>query len=326
MLLNTHDDLPHPVPPAAFLRYKENYFFILFSPATGVFGLSHLNFEPGFDRGRFSCTLSVRGKLIKYANQIPFPADFVLSREIGDGKLSVAFVEPHGRFDMRLESDDVELDVVFTRRQSTFDFGACRSAAPDMPTFQEVMTLGLNLPYNHHQQGLSVKGRLRLKDGGETIAIEGYGYRDHSWSMRSDNLVKEHTWCGFNFPSLTIGAKTIQTLHRPGLVAREGYVADADGPRAFRAIATRAVGNGPDGLPAKLVHELVDVFGHVYTIESDVAERLAHVPLYSEVPSSNGDVYHVVENFCRCRVKETGEDGIALIELGRSSRVGGAFQ
>lgn len=326
MLLNTHDDLPHPVPPSAFLRYKENYFFILFSPATEVFGLTHFNFEPGFDRARFSCQLSVRGKLIKYANQLKMPKEFAMSRELGDGKLSIAFIEPHGRFDIRLDSEDVELDVSFTRRHSTFDYSACRTAAPDMPSFQEVMTLGLNLPYNHHQQGLSVEGSVRLNDCNDTIGIEGYGYRDHSWVMRSDNLVKVHTWCAFNFPSLTIGAKTIETMHRPGLIAREGYISDAGGPRAFKSIKTRLVGEGPDGLPDKLVHEFIDVFGRRLTLETDVGGRLAHVPLYSEVPSSEGDVYHVVENFCRTRILETGEEGIALVEMGRHARFGGEFQ
>ena len=34
-----HDDLPHPIPPFAYLRYKENYFFILIAPDQDVFGI-----------------------------------------------------------------------------------------------------------------------------------------------------------------------------------------------------------------------------------------------------------------------------------------------
>lgn len=316
--MTVHDDLPHPVPPLAYLRWKENYFFIIKSPDTGVFGLVHLNFEPGFARARFTCNLSIEGEVTQYSSTMPFPADFEMARRIGDGRMELAFVEPHGRFELSARTDDVHLDVVFTARQPTFDYSACKTAAPETPSFQEVMTLGTNLPYNHQQQALSVEGSVTRLGDGRQLPISGYGYRDHSWCMRTDNIVSEHTWSAFSFPSAAVGAKTITTLHRPGLWAREGYVADADGTRALRRIATRREGEGPDGLPAKLVHDLEDVFGARLTIEADIADRLAHVPLVAEAPGG-GASYRIVENFCRARIVETGEEGIALVELGRSS-------
>ena len=316
--MTIHDDLPHPVPPFAFLRWKENYFFIILSPDSNVFGLVHLNFEPGFGRARFTCNVSVEGELFEYANTTAFPTDFEMSRRLGDGRIGLTFAEPHARFELVAKTDEIDMEVVFTRRQTTFDYSACKTAAPETPSFQEVMTLGTNLPYNHQQQGLSVEGSIRRIAGGATLPISGYGYRDHSWCMRTDNIVSEHNWCAFSFPSCAIGAKTITTLARPGLWAREGYIADAAGPRAFRRIATRNEGEGPDGLPAILVHELEDVFGQRLTIESDVAGRLAHVPLVAEAPGGIAS-YHIVENFCRATVRETGEQGFALIELGRSS-------
>ena len=41
-----HDDLPHPVPPIAYLRWKENWFFIAMDPVSEVHGVVHFNFEP----------------------------------------------------------------------------------------------------------------------------------------------------------------------------------------------------------------------------------------------------------------------------------------
>lgn len=322
--MTVHDDLPHPVPPFAFLRWKENYFFIIKSPASDVFGLVHLNFEPGFGRARFTSNLSIRGEVLQYSNTTTFPAEFEMSRELGDGRIALKFVEPHARFELSAHTGEAELDVVFTGRQQTFDYSACKTAAPETPSFQEVMTLGTNLPYNHQQQGLSVEGKVRRLPDGESLPISGYGYRDHSWCMRTDNIVSEHSWCGFNFPSMAIGAKTITTLARPGLWAREGYVADGNGARALRRIATRSEGEGPGGLPALLVHELEDVFGKRLTIESDISGRLAHVPLVAEAPGG-GASYRIVENFCPATVRETGEKGIGLVELGRSSEHGGAW-
>ncbi|WP_162806310.1 hypothetical protein [Sphingosinicella terrae] len=316
--MTNHDDLPHPVPPLAFLRWKENYFFIILSPDSGIFGLVHLNFEPGFARARFTCNLSIEGQVVQYSNTTDFPADFEMSRSLGDGRISLTFVQPHGRFDLAVRTDEVALDAVFEARFPTYDYAASKTAAPETPSFQEVMTLGTNLPYNHQQQSLSVRGSVRRLADAKAFDIAGYGYRDHSWCMRTDNIVSEHSWCAFNLPSLALGAKTITTLHRPGLWAREGYVADRDGVRALRRIVTRREGEGPDGLPARLVHEVEDVFGRRLTIEADLAARHAHVPLVAEAPGG-GASYRIVENFCPIRVRETGEEGVALVEMGRSS-------
>lgn len=321
-MTTVHDDLPHPVPAHAFLRYKENYFFIVLAEAQGVFGVFHLNHEPGFDRARYTCNLSIGGRPFAYANATPFPERFAFEREIGDGALQLRFVAPHRHFALSLNTGEIDLAIDFTAAHPTFDYAACRTAGNPAPSFQEVNTLGLNLPYNHQQQSLVARGRVMF--GGETIAIDGSGYRDHSWVMRGDSVIAEHLWCGFNFPGRAFGAKTNASILRPDAPAREGYVVDAEGPRALRLIETRRIGESADGLPDRLIHELTDVFGRRYTIESDIAGRLAHVPLVSEA-SGHRPAYHIVENFCRTTLRETGETGIALVEIGRNATVGGAF-
>lgn len=322
-MTSIHDDLPHPVPAFAQLRYKENYFFILIAPESDAFGVIHLNHEPGHDRARYTANLEIGGRSVRYANVTAFPETFEYARTIGDGALSLHFAEPHRRFDLALRTDDIDLELSFTARQQTFDYAACRTAGNPAPSFQEVMTLGLNLPYNHQQQALYAHGRVRLA-GGRERAITGSGYRDHSWVMRCDSGGLTHNWCGLNFPGRSFGIKTISNTHRPGMVAKEGYVADADGPRALRHIEVRTEGEMADGLCAKLIHEVVDVFGNRYTIESDIAGRFAHVPLVSEAPAGKA-AFHIVENFCPLRLLETGEAGEGLVEIGRSSTLGGPY-
>lgn len=312
-----HHDLPHPIPPTAYLRYKENYFFVVKAPESGVFGQAHLNFEPLFERARFTSNFQIHGKSYEYANTTGFPENFEGSRSLSDGVVSVAFVEPDTRFDFSTNSDEIDLQIIFEKRFPSFDLNYCRWGAPENPTFQEAITLGANLQVNQHQQAMTVRGHVVIKATGERVEIQGYGYRDHSWSIRSDNAVGEHTWCGFNFPSLAIGVKTLRTLYRPGTEAKEGYVVDASGARALRGIRVRGEGATADGWPAKLIHELTDVLGRTYTLESDVAGRLAHVPLTSEAPGRH--VYEIAENFCRSRLVENGEEGVGIVELGRSS-------
>lgn len=313
------DDLPHPVPDYAHLRYKENYFFIILAEAQGVFGAIHLNHEPGFDRARYTCNLSIRGRRIDYHNQTAFPERFALERRIGDGVLELAFAEAHKRFELSLDAPEVGLALTFTARQPTFDYAACRTAGNPAPSFQQINTLGLNLPYNHQQQSLNVTGQVTVD--GEVIEIAGSGYRDHSWVMRADSTIAQHSWCGFNFETLAIGAKANAAVLQPELFAKEGYVSDAKGQRAFRSIEVRGEGEGPDGLPAVLIHELEDVFGERFTIEADIAGRFAHVPLVSEAADGSRR-YEVIENFCPVRLRETGERGVALVEMGRNSSLG----
>src|SRR5262245_58471040 len=110
-----HDDLPHPVPPIAYLRWKENWFFIVMDPERGIHGVIHCNTEPAYDRARYSCHLSVQGQSFKYVSETPFPEHFAMAREIGDGRFQVKFVEPHGRIDLALRSEELEFDLSFTK-------------------------------------------------------------------------------------------------------------------------------------------------------------------------------------------------------------------
>lgn len=321
--MTLHDDLPHPVPAFAQLRYKENWFFILLAPDSDAFGVIHFNHEPAFDRARYTANFEIAGQSIRYADTAPFPEDFAFAGRIGNGALDLRFAEPGKRFELALKTPEIDLDLVFTARQGVYDYAASRSCGNAAPSFQEVMTLGLNLPYNHQQQALDATGTARLADG-RVLAIAGTGYRDHSWVMRADAGSLEHSWCGLNFPGRSFGIKTIATATRPGSVAMEGYVADARGTRALREIVVRREGAQADGLCERLVQEVTDVFGARYTIVADLAGRFAHVPLVSEAPAGKAG-YHIVENFCPLTLAETGESGVGLVEIGRSSLLAGPF-
>jgi hypothetical protein len=318
-MATTHDDFPHPVPPIAYLRWKENWFFILMDPEHGIHGIIHLNFEPSHDRARFTCHLSVQGKIYKYLNETTFPEEFAMARTIGDGRLTARFVEPHQRIDLTMNSDDLALDVVFEKSRPTFDFAACKFANVGVPSFQEVMTLGTNLPYNHQQQALTVRGNVKIKGAANSAAlpIAGYGYRDHSWCVRTDGAVLSHTWSGLHFGHRAFGVKKLHTLSRPEVWAREGYVSDADGERALKDIDVIYEGKSADGLPRTVRFQLADVFGKKFNVVCDVAGRHAQVPLIAEKPGKQA-AYAITENFCPAVIEETGETGCALVEIGNA--------
>ncbi len=311
-----HDDLPHPVPPFAYLRWKENWFFIIMDAEHGVHGVVHFNYEPAYERARFSCHLSAQGRALKYTSEARFPERFAWSREIGDGRMRLIFQEPPTPFRLVLDTDEMSFDLLFEPSRPTFDFAACRFAAPELPSFQEVMTLGTNLPYNHQQQALTVRGTLSARELGTGVCrLAGLAYRDHSWCMRSDGGVASHTWSALHFGARAFGVKKIHTLARPEVWAREGYVSDAAGERVLKGIEVTYLGQSEHGLPRSVRFDLEDVLGGKYTAECDVAGRHAQVPLVAEKPGALG-AYGITENFCPCVLVESGETGCALVEIG----------
>ncbi len=313
-MTTTHDDMPHPVPPIAYLRWKENWFFIIMDPNAGVHGVVHCNYEPGHDRARFSCHLTVHGKPYKYANETTFPQSFAMQPIIGDERLKIRFVKPHECIELTLDCDELSVNLVFEKSRPTFDYAACRFANPGVPSFQEVMTLGTNLPYNHQQQALTVSGSVRAGSHA-TLTIAGFGYRDHSWCVRTDGIVASHTWSGLHFGHRAFGAKQLHTQARPEVWAREGYVSDSDGERALKEVDIVYEGKSPDGLPVTVRFNLMDVYGKRFTVLCDVAGRHGQVPLIAEKAGKHG-AYSITENFCPAVLQETGEQGCALVEIG----------
>jgi hypothetical protein len=189
------------------------------------------------------------------------------------------------------------------------------------------MQLGYHLPYNHQQQSLTTAGSVSIAQGGkrETIAVDGLGYRDHSWSMRSDNISRRHFWTGHNLPSCAIGCKVLETIPRPGLWAKEGYVSDEDGERTLRSIDVTGHGT-QDGWPKLVRFELRDVLGKSFTLEADIAGRHADVPLHSEKADTGAPTYEIMEAICPVKRLETGETGVSLVEIGRHPSVTDAWQ
>ncbi len=318
-----HDDLPHPVPPYAYMRYKENWFFILIDVPNKVFGMAHFNYEPSFDRARVSCNLMVRGEIFKYANQIPFPAKFAYAPQIGDEQLRVKFVKPDTRFDLELRSTDADLKLSFVKRAPTFDFEAADAANPEKPSAKELMGFATNQLFEHQQQAMTIKGSLKMKAGstkGKLLKLKGVGYRDHSRAMRTDNLTANHYWTGMHFPSTVFGAMSLNTVLRPGLTSNSGYVHNRAGMRALTQIAISRKGKLAGGMPATVEFKFGDAMGNKFTVIADIAHRYGYVPLVVEAASSTGFNYNIVENFCPVTLKETGETGHALVEIGFNSK------
>ncbi|MET0657199.1 MAG: hypothetical protein ABW110_03450 [Steroidobacteraceae bacterium] len=320
-----HDDMPHPVPPIAYLRYKENWFFLIMDQKNSVFGAIHVVSEPGFERIRFACHLNIKGEMLKYGSEVPFPEKFSFAKELGDGKFTVRFVKAHEQIDIELHNEDVDMKVSFLKRAPLFDFQEYDFANPGKVTVQEIVNFSTHQQYVHQQQGLFTRGSVAVKTGamaGKTFTVDGLGYRDHSRSVRCDNMTLKHFWTGLLFPSHVFGAMSVTGVLRPESPGNTGYVYDeAGGLRSLRQVDIQGKGSGPNGLPASVEFRLTDIFDKPFTIVADLSQRFAYVPLHTEKPGAAPFVYDIVENFAALTLKETGETGIGLVEVGWSTPV-----
>lgn len=321
----THDDLPHPVPPMAYLRWKENWFFNILDERRGVSGIAHFNYEPAMNRARFSCNLWVRGTIYKYANQTPFPEGFALSRDLGDERLRVRIEESEQHFTLRLDTQDVLLEVDYRKLSPTYDFMASEAANPFDPGAKELFTCAMNLPYNHAQQALTFSGTLILRKGTaeEVIPLAGIGYRDHSLGMRFDNLLRGHIWSWYVFGDRVFSVLQLRGLFGPQVLVRQGFVSDTRGTRALRDIdivageANSELHPGANWYPRETTYKLRDVYGESFTLRVDLENALGIVPLVGESTGTVQFRYEIAEVFCRAQLLEANQSGAGLYETGR---------
>jgi hypothetical protein len=311
-----HEDYPHPVPARAWLRWKENYFWVFMDPERDICCLAHCTAEPTFDRAFASFTVLHKGQKIGGGMETPMPAPFALSRDLTYGGLRIQFLEPQQRFRVTFEDETLSVELDFTARMHLFDFLACTDVNPDHYSVSENTALARN-EFRHQGQCLTGTGRIAFKAGafaGTAIDVEGSGYRDHSWGMRNDQLTLDHNWSFFNFPSMGFHLFTVRNTIRPENRTWEGYHATPAGNQVIKTLEIESVGKGAEGMPETVTYRATGVDGQRFTLIADVGRAFARLPLHSQKPGAK--VYLNVENMCRVRCAETGEEGLANVEIG----------
>lgn len=312
-----HEDYPHTIPARAWLRWKENYFWVFMDPEQDLCCLAHSTAEPTFERAFASFTVMHKGKNIVAGKETAMPSPFEHAKDLRFGDLHLEFLEPQAKFRVSYEDANVSAELVFERRFHLFDFLACTDVNPDQFSVSENTALERN-SFRHQGQCMNAHGRIAFKTGefaGTALDVNGSGYRDHSWGMRNDQMTLSHNWSFFNFPSMGFHLFTVRNVVRPENSTAEGYVATAAGNQVIKTLTIENQGEGPDGMPETVIFRAVALDGTPYTLIADVKNAFARLPLHSQKPGSK--VYLNVENMCRVRCVETGEEGLANVEIGR---------
>ncbi len=311
-----HEDYPHSVPTRAWLRWKENYFWVFMDPERDICCLAHCTAEPTYDRAFASFTVLHKGRTIISGKEVPMPSPFEHAKTLHYGDLTIDFVKPQAEFVVEYEDETVAAKLIFTRRMHLFDFQACADVNPDWFSISENTAFERN-SFRHQGQCMNATGNVTFKSGdfaGTSIDVDGSGYRDHSWGMRNDQMTLDHNWSFFNFPSMGFHLMRVRNVIRPESRTAEGYIALPEGNEVIKALEIDNVGEGPEGMPEKVIFRATTLSGKPYTLVADVGNAFARLPLHSQKPGAK--VYLNVENMCRVHCEETGEQGLANVEIG----------
>nr|WP_140404493.1 hypothetical protein [Sphingomonas sp. CDS-1] len=244
------------------------------------------------------------------------PSPFEHQKELHYGDLALHFLKPQAEFRVEYEDENVSAVLNFTRRMHLFDFQACADVNPDWFSVSENTAFERN-SFRHQGQCMNATGNVTFKSGewaGTSIDVDGSGYRDHSWGMRNDQMTLSHNWTFFNFKEMGFHLFRVRNVIRPESQTSEGYIARPEGNEVMKVLDIEHVGEGPDGMPDKVIYRATTLSGEKFTLVADVGNAFARLPLHSQKPGSK--VYLNVENMCRVRCEETGEEGLANVEIG----------
>lgn len=315
------DDLPHPVPPQAFMTWKENWVFPAVDRENRASALFHVSLRPALGEGIFTAKFVVDGHAHRHVSRSPIPRDLSAFHPVADDHVSLEVLEPGRRFRLRHEGDEVSADLVYTARFPAWDFA-------DGPRPEGVSTLGAVglsvFPFHHHEQALAVEGELRLHAGpgaGRTVAFHGLGNRDHSWGWRDDFQFRHHHWVCASFPDRFVQGSVMLETSFP----REkhgGWVSTPDGNVAVAHVDTSAAYWMAPGQPLPdpdrdVTYAITTVDGAVHRVTAHLAEP-GYGRLFLNARSTDrAQLYMDVQMFCDYTDADTGEHGVGVLEIGK---------
>ncbi len=321
-MIEPRDDLPHPVPPQAFMLWKENWCFSGVDTAHAIGVLFHFSLRPTLGEGIFTAKVSVEGEEIRSVTRSPIPQDLTTLVPVTNGDLTLTIVEPLRTFHVSYASEDVEADVTFTGRYTPWDFREGVQTPGETTLGGDMGRTVFHFP--HYEQGLHMEGTLTLKTGsraGETIRLTGVGNRDHSWGWRDDHLFIQHHWINANFDDRFLQGTSMfeVTYPEPKHGGFEGREAGNVG--VVRVAADGAYGLDEENVPIPALdrdcqYTLTLEDGTTRTLVAHIGSAYATLALNFR-SKDRARAYQDIQIFCDFTLPEEGLKGAGVLEIGK---------
>ena len=100
-MISPRDDLPHPVPPQAFMTWKENWVFPAVDPRNRTACLFHFSLRPAVGEGIFTAKFCVDGEEYRYVGRSSIPSDIQTMSPVENERVRFEVVKPGERFALK---------------------------------------------------------------------------------------------------------------------------------------------------------------------------------------------------------------------------------
>lgn len=187
--------------------WRDNAFLCFWDPAKRLTGVMHVSTSPNASGGR-RARVSVR---------------------LGDATAEI--IEPLALATWSSESITFDPDAGFQVDgpgiSGSLSFAPLHALAVFLgESAPKAFSLDAEHPLHHYQRSARVHGRLTVH--GQTVEVDGFGYRDRTWGFREESAsVAEYYGCMWVFPEFSVSA--IRLLGQDGKIATIGFVCDVEG-------------------------------------------------------------------------------------------------
>ena len=314
MLLN--EDFHHRVPTRAFLKWRENWIYFLCDPDQNIFVTAHMSMVPIDDTARWSFNIVLDGNRYSYTDYVAYDPAQYNSPKIVVGPLVVEFLSPQKEIAITFDGPDHRVEMRLEASMPVFDYRACLETNPDEPSLTHGTSMGFG-DFRHQNQTMRGRGVLTVKSGplaGQAREFGRWGYRDHSWGMRDDNLTIQHVWAFMCFESSTLHVTRVNFVHNPGAWVKEGYYGCPEGNLALVKADAEFSGESADSMPGIVRFDTETPDGQKIVVDCDLVDLYARNRFMATRPGKFG--YVMRHNFVRAVRADTGELGFGMVEIG----------
>jgi len=165
-------------------------------------------------------------KNLAYFNRIPvegYPEDDVY----GDAKVKFQCLVPMKKWRLAFKDERFEVELIFNERFPPYIYMSQEDPGEALKKYgMEILKVAAT---RHYEQGMNVKGVVKLKENGrikEKRQLNCQGHRDHSWGTRDWVLIDGWNWVACQFEDCTMNFTRVRAL---GKVFEQGFISTSTG-------------------------------------------------------------------------------------------------
>jgi hypothetical protein len=233
--LVAEDDYTHPL--GSEPNFNESMYFNFFDPKQSIGGFVRLGNRANEGRAEMTVCLYLEGGRVLFNFQ---RAQIDDNDAFDAGGMRFEVIEPSDKLRTTYRGSVVDLSdpTQMADPTSAFKNNPRRKISLDLiheatgPMYgsskdkqQEKLDADKQFAKAHYEQHMAVTGTLEID--GETIGIDGFGLRDHSWGPRHWQAIESYDWLTLNFgrdfgAMVSIVRRDADNEKRGGVIVRDG--------------------------------------------------------------------------------------------------------